>query len=94
MTEVTDAYMQEQLTKSREYSVVLLKAAKKYGQEGSDAVIWEHGRRNFILRDQGLLSIVCPVIDDTELCGIGIRPIGDVERRVILVVRPERVTFQ
>jgi hypothetical protein len=40
--------------------------------EISDALIWEHGRRNFSLRADGLLSIVCPVTDDTELCGVAI----------------------
>jgi hypothetical protein len=34
--------------------------------------VWEHGRRNYGLRADGLLSIVCPVMDDTDVCGIGI----------------------
>ncbi len=71
-TDISDVYMREQLTKSRGYVVVLLRAGEAYGTEGSDAVIWEHGRRNFWLRAQGLLSIVCPVPDDTDLCGVGI----------------------
>jgi hypothetical protein len=70
MGEITDAFMQEQLTRTREYTVVLLKAAEQYGREGSDAIVWEHGRRNFTLRADGLLSIVCPVADDTDLCGV------------------------
>jgi hypothetical protein len=72
VTEISDAYMQEQLTRTREYSVVLLAAAEGYGKEGSDALVWEHGRRNFELRAAGLLSIVCPVTDDSDLCGVGI----------------------
>ena len=72
MVEISDDFMREQLTKSRGYSVVLLKAGEKYGTEGSDAIIREHARRNFQLRADGLLSIVCPVRDDTELCGVGI----------------------
>jgi hypothetical protein len=72
MTEITDDFMREQMTRTREYSLVLLKAGENHGQEGSRAIIWEHGRRNFQLRADGLLSIVCPVPDDTDLCGVGI----------------------
>jgi hypothetical protein len=72
MTEITDDYMREHLTKTRAYAVVLLKAGEKYGEEGSDAIVWEHGRRNFSLRADGVMPIVCPVIDDTELCGVAI----------------------
>ncbi len=33
-------------------------------------IIWEHGRRNFALREQGALSIVRPVTDDSEWAGV------------------------
>jgi hypothetical protein len=33
-------------------------------------IIWQHGRRNFGLRRQGVLAIVCPVGDDTLLAGL------------------------
>lgn len=72
MVGISDEYMREQLTKAGEYALVLLRAAGEYGRPGSDAIVWEHGRRNFSLRAEGLLSIVCPVTDDTDLCGIGI----------------------
>ncbi|GAA1263267.1 hypothetical protein Psi02_58940 [Planotetraspora silvatica] len=72
MTEISDAYMREHMTRSREYAVVLLKAADGYGKEGSNAIVWEHARRNFALRADGLLSVVLPVMDDSELCGVGI----------------------
>ena len=72
MAEITDEYMFEQLGRTREYSVVLLHAAENFGTEGSDAVVFEHGRRNFSLRADGLLPIVCPVTDDSGLCGVGI----------------------
>jgi hypothetical protein len=35
-------------------------------------LVWEHGRRNFELREEGRLAIVCPVTDDSALAGIGI----------------------
>jgi hypothetical protein len=72
VTEITDDYMRENMAKTREYTLVLLRAGEQYGKDGSDAIVWEHGRRNFSLRADGLLSIVCPVLDDTDLCGAGI----------------------
>jgi hypothetical protein len=64
--------MREQMGRTRGYTVVLLHAAEKYGTEGSDKIIWEHGRNNFSMRADGLLSIVCPVLDDSKLRGVGI----------------------
>jgi len=69
---ISDEFMRERLSKSRTYSLMILKAGPKYGSDGADAIIWEHGRRNFSLRADGMLSIVCPVPDDSEVCGIGI----------------------
>jgi hypothetical protein len=37
--------------------------------EADRPVIWEHGRRNFALRESGLMPIVCPVADDSDLAG-------------------------
>jgi hypothetical protein len=72
VAEITDEFMKEQLTRAATYTAVLLKAADGYGKDGSRQVIWEHGRRNFSLRADGLLAVVCPVADETDLCGIGI----------------------
>lgn len=74
MTPITDEFMRGHLAKAKPYSLVLLYASEQYGKPGSDAVVWEHGRRNFQLRSEGQLSIVAPVIDGTDLCGIGIFP--------------------
>jgi hypothetical protein len=72
MTEITDEYMGEMLTKSRPFTVVLLKQGPKYGTDGADKVVWEHARRNFALRAEGALAIVGPIRDDSAWCGIGI----------------------
>jgi hypothetical protein len=72
MTDITDDYMRDMLTKSHTYSLVLLKATDKRREPGADAVVWEHGRRNFELRADGRLAIVCPVTDDSDWSGIGI----------------------
>jgi hypothetical protein len=72
VAEISDEYMFEQLQRTREYSVVLLHAGPQFGTLGSDAIVFEHARRNFSLRADGLLSIVCPVTDDSELQGVGV----------------------
>jgi hypothetical protein len=72
VAEISDEYMFEQLQRTREYAVVLLHAGPNFGTDGSDAIVFEHGRRNFSLRADGLLSIVCPVTDDSGLRGVGI----------------------
>lgn len=41
-------------------------------EPGAEKIIWEHGRRNFELRAQGALAIVCPVRDGSDVAGIGI----------------------
>lgn len=72
MSGISDEYMREQMTRSRDYTLVLLRQGPQYGCEGFERIVWEHGRRNFQLRAEKLLSIVGPVRDDSELCGIGI----------------------
>ena len=70
--EITDDYMRDMLTQARMYTAVLLSAGPHRHDEGVSAIIWEHGRRNFELRAQGLLVVVMPVADDTPLAGIGV----------------------
>lgn len=40
--------------------------------EGVEKIIWEHGRANFSMRADGILPIVCPVSDGSDLSGVGI----------------------
>ncbi len=72
MTEITDEYMREQMTKTRVYTVVILHATEKMAQPDAMKIVWEHGRRNFQLRADGVLSIVCPISDASGVSGIGI----------------------
>jgi len=82
MTEITDEYMHEMLGKTKAYAVVILHAGENYTAPDAGATIFEHGRRNFALRAEGVLSIVGPVTDDTSVCGIGIfdAPVDEVVR--------------
>ena len=67
---ISDAEMQSTLALSRGYSAVLLTGTAKLTEPGSEVIIREHGRRNLETRADGKLLIVCPVIDESPLCGI------------------------
>ncbi len=72
MTLITDEDMQMKLAQTKEYCAVILKAGPNRNIPGVEKIIWEHARRNFVLREEGVLSIVCPVSDGSEVNGIGI----------------------
>jgi YCII-related domain-containing protein len=69
---ITDEFMRDMLGKSRAYTLVLLKAGPNRDVDGADATVWEHARRNFEMRADGVLAIVCPITDDGDWRGIGI----------------------
>lgn len=48
----------QMLGKSKNYSIVILKKGTNDNIAERQQIIWEHGRRNFQLREAGLLSIV------------------------------------
>lgn len=72
ITHVDDDEMRAGLAGTRLYTMVLLYAGPNYGTPDSRPIIWEHGRRNFGLRADGVLNVVCPVQDDTQVCGLQI----------------------
>jgi hypothetical protein len=76
MKTFTDQEMGQLLPTAKAYSVVILKQGPKYGalmeNDAAAAIIWEHGRRNFGLRDEGVLAVVLPVTDGSDVCGIGV----------------------
>jgi len=72
MPEITDEYMRQMMTTTKSYCIMILKAGPNKQMAGVEKIIWEHGRRNFALRAEGVLSIVCPVPDESDVSGIGI----------------------
>jgi hypothetical protein len=68
----SDDEMKALLPTANAYSVAILKAGPNYGSPEAAQIIWEHGRRNFGLREQGVLAVVLPVTDDSDVCGIGV----------------------
>jgi hypothetical protein len=71
MKEITDEYMREMLAKAKGYTFLLLRPGPRRHEPGADKIIWEHARRNFELRAEGLLAIVCP-IGSADVAGIGV----------------------
>ncbi len=69
MSPITDDYMHEMLKTLKPYTVVILRATPKRKEPGADRTVWEHGRRNFELRRDGILCIVCPVTDESDVAG-------------------------
>jgi len=72
MTTITDDFMRQMMARTKEYCVVILKAGPNRQRAGVEKIIREHARRNFALREDGMLSIVCPIADGSEVNGIGI----------------------
>ncbi len=81
---ITDEYMREMLPTSRSYTLIILKATPKRNEPGAEKIIWEHGRRNFALRDEGTMPVVCPVNDGSDVTGIGVFITGLEETKKIM----------
>ena len=88
LPEVTDEEMRAGLATTIPYTILILKAGSRFSPPGPDrdpevaAFIWQHGKRNFRLRNAGLLSVVCPVADGSEVVGVSVwaATAEDVER--------------
>jgi hypothetical protein len=68
-TRVEDDYMKDMLSRREQYTVVILYATSR-AEPGDDKIVWEHGRRNFGLRKDGKLLIVCPLGEGGPASGI------------------------
>jgi hypothetical protein len=81
---ITDDFMRQMISRTKTYSIVILKAGPNRNLPGVEKIIWEHGRRNFSLREDGILSIVCPISDGSEISGVGIFNAGIDEVRSLM----------
>ena len=84
MTMITDEFMKQMVSKTKNYCVVILKAGPNRNMAGVERIIWEHGRWNFALRSDGVLSIVCPISDESNVAGIGIFNTGIADVKKIM----------
>jgi uncharacterized protein YndB with AHSA1/START domain len=85
---VSDETMRARLTKTSTYTAILLHATPAFVRPAVDSIVWEHGRRNMALVEAGILSVVLPVTDDTELAGIGIFAASIDDTRTIMDADP------
>jgi uncharacterized protein YndB with AHSA1/START domain len=69
---IDDAAMLARLAAASTYTVALLRATDRFVRPAVDPVVWEHGRRNMALAEAGLMPVVLPVGDDTDLAGLGV----------------------
>jgi hypothetical protein len=72
MTGITDDDLRAAVATSRAYTVVLLTATATYAEAGTPELLRAHARRNLRLRADGQLAVLCRVMDDSPLVGIGI----------------------
>jgi len=80
MRHITNEYMREMLKTTQPYTVVILHRTPRREEPGADEIVWEHGRRNFELRRDGVLCIVGQVVrDESDIAGICVFS-TDVER--------------
>lgn len=88
MKHFTDAEMQAQLANTREYTIVVLRPGPEVDSPEAPQMVWEHGRRNFGLRDSGRLAIVLPVFDDPQCCGVAVFTTSVDETNAIMAEDP------
>ncbi len=86
--EITNEFMLDMLSKSKNYYLVILKKTDKYNEPGVEKILYEHGKRNFELREAGLLSIVCRIKDHGEISGVGIFNTSFEELKLIMAEDP------
>jgi hypothetical protein len=72
MATITDRFMKEAIAKAKPYCVVILKTGPEWESAETQHILWEHARRNFELRSEKLLPIVCPIANSSDIQGIGI----------------------
>jgi hypothetical protein len=84
MTIITDEYMRQMQEKFREYCICIVRTTPKRGQTGANRFVTEHNRRNFALRAQGPLAILCQVSDGSPVNGVYLFNIGADEVKKIM----------
>ena len=72
MTIITDEFVRQMQEKTKEYCVCILRITPKRAQTGAHRFIAEHNRRNFALRSQGSLAILCQIADGSTVSGVSI----------------------
>ena len=70
MKTYSDDELNALLLSATPYSVVIIRSGPNYADDQAVALSWEHNRRNFGLRDQGLQVAYLRVLDDSDIYGV------------------------
>lgn len=72
MTQITNEYMSAKLKETKQYCVCILKKGPNRNIPDAQQIQFEHGKRNFQLREDGMLLIVVPIPGESDVKGVGI----------------------
>lgn len=72
LPQLSDGDMRARLRAAKPYTAVILRKTSAFVRPDVDPTIWEHGRRNMALAEHGVLAIVLPIGDDSELAGLAV----------------------
>ena len=72
MNTITDEFMKQMMMTTKPYTLVILTKGPNFSRPDAMVTLWEHGRRNFGLRADGLMSVVFPIRDDSDKAGVGV----------------------
>jgi len=85
---ITDNDMREVIKTRKPYTLVVFRSGPKAGEPGSDKAIWEHGRRNLMLRRDGIVNLIIGLRDQWEIEGLDVFNAGLDETRRIMEEDP------
>jgi hypothetical protein len=85
---VGDEAMRAASATTRAYSVVILRDGPHADHPDRDRIVWEHGRRNFRLRAAGLLAVVLPIRDASDVDGVGVFDLDPEATRAVMASDP------
>lgn len=74
---ISNEFIQQVLPTAKPYCVFILKAGANRNQDDAEQIQWEHVRYLMQLRYDGKLSVTCPVMDNSDLMGVGILNTSD-----------------
>ena len=83
LPEISDDFMRANLPTAKPFTLGILKKTRAVVEQDAP-LIWEHGRRNFSLRESGLMPIVGPIRDESDLAGFCLFVVGADEAARIL----------
>lgn len=72
MNSITDDDMRKVINARKPYTLVAFKDGPKAGDPLAERMIWEHGRRNLNLRQDGRLDLIIGLRDEWEIIGMDV----------------------